>query len=65
MAYKIEFIPDAENDLENLDKSLKKEAGKKIDALSENPFPVPTIKSSNFIFSAQRNASADAPQRPE
>lgn len=38
MVYKIEFIPDAENDLENLDKSLKKEAGKKIDALSENPF---------------------------
>jgi mRNA interferase RelE/StbE len=38
MAYKIGFIPDAENDLENLDKSLKKEAGKKIDALSENPF---------------------------
>lgn len=38
MACKIEFIPDAENDIENLDKSLKKEAGKKIDALSENPF---------------------------
>lgn len=38
MAYKIEFIHDAENDLENLDKSLQKEAGKKIDALSENPF---------------------------
>jgi len=38
MAYKIEFIPDAESDLETLDKSLKKEAGKKIDALSENPF---------------------------
>jgi len=38
MAYKVEFIPEAENDLANLDKSLKKEAGKKIDALSENPF---------------------------
>jgi len=38
MAYKIEFIPDAEDDLANLDKSLQKEAGKKIDALAENPF---------------------------
>lgn len=38
MAYKIEYIPDAEKDFEELDKSLKKEAAKKIDALSENPF---------------------------
>ncbi len=38
MAYKIEYIPDAEKDFEEIDKSLKKEAAKKIDALSENPF---------------------------
>ncbi|MEW6068351.1 MAG: type II toxin-antitoxin system RelE/ParE family toxin [Nitrospirota bacterium] len=38
MAYKIEFIPDAESDFKSLDKSLQREATKKIDALSENPF---------------------------
>jgi mRNA interferase RelE/StbE len=38
MAYRIEFIPEAETDLEELDKSLRREAAKKIDALCENPF---------------------------
>ncbi|MDA8077682.1 MAG: type II toxin-antitoxin system RelE/ParE family toxin [Nitrospiraceae bacterium] len=38
MAYKIEFIPEAGKDFEALDMSLKKDAGKKIDALSINPF---------------------------
>jgi mRNA interferase RelE/StbE len=38
MAYKIEFLPDAEKDFDSLDKSLRKEAGKKIDILSKNPF---------------------------
>ncbi len=38
MAYKVEFIPKAEEDFRDLDKSLKKEAAKKIDALSGNPF---------------------------
>ncbi len=38
MAYKIEFIPDAEKDFEDLDGSVKKEIARRIDALSENPF---------------------------
>ncbi len=38
MAYRIDFIPEAVADFEDLDKSLKKEAAKKIDALSDNPF---------------------------
>ncbi len=38
MPYKVEFIPEAESDFEALDGSLKKEAAKKIDALSDNPF---------------------------
>ena len=38
MAYKIEFTPEAEEDFDNLDKSIKKEAAKKINALAENPF---------------------------
>lgn len=38
MAYRIEFIPEAERDFDGLDKPLRKEASKKIDALSENPF---------------------------
>lgn len=38
MAYKIEFIPEAEADYEDLDRSVKKDASKKIDLLSENPF---------------------------
>jgi mRNA interferase RelE/StbE len=38
MAYKIEFLPDAAKDFDLLDKSLRKEAGKKIDTLSKNPF---------------------------
>ncbi len=37
MAYRIEFLRDAEKDFDALDKSVKKEAAKKIDALSENP----------------------------
>ena len=38
MAYKIEFLPDAAKDFDGLDKSVRKEAVKKIDALSKNPF---------------------------
>lgn len=38
MAYKVEFIPEAGEDYEALDSSLKKTAAKKISALSENPF---------------------------
>lgn len=38
MAYKIEFLPDAQKDFEALDGSIKKEAVKKIDSLTKNPF---------------------------
>lgn len=38
MAHKIEFIPEAEKDYANLDKSIKSQVSKKIDALSENPY---------------------------
>lgn len=38
MAHKIEFIPDAAEDFTSLDTSIRKEATRKIDALSENPF---------------------------
>ncbi len=38
MAYRIEFLPDAEKDFDALDGSVRKEASKKIDAFSENPF---------------------------
>ena len=38
MAYKVEFLPDAEKDFAGLDGSLRKEAARKIDSLSENPF---------------------------
>jgi len=38
MAYKIELLPDAEKDFNSLDKSVRKEASKKIDTLSKNPF---------------------------
>jgi mRNA interferase RelE/StbE len=38
MAYKIEFLPDAEKDFEALDGSIKEEAVKKIDSLTKNPF---------------------------
>jgi mRNA interferase RelE/StbE len=38
MAYKVEFLPDAEADFDALDGSVRKEAVKKFDALSENPF---------------------------
>jgi mRNA interferase RelE/StbE len=38
MVYKIEFLPDAEKDFDALDGSIRKEVGKKIDALAENPF---------------------------
>ena len=38
MVYKIEFFPDAEKDFDALDGSVKREAAKKIDVLSENPF---------------------------
>lgn len=38
MPYKIEFLPDATKDFDKLSGSLQKQAGKKIDALSNNPF---------------------------
>jgi mRNA interferase RelE/StbE len=38
MPYKIEFLPDAAKDFDKLSGSLQKQAGKKIDALSNNPF---------------------------
>ena len=38
MACKVEFFPEAVKDFAALDGSVKKEAAKKIDALSENPF---------------------------
>ena len=38
MAYRIEFLPDAEKDFNTLDGSIRKEVAKKIDALAENPF---------------------------
>jgi mRNA interferase RelE/StbE len=38
MPYKIEFLPDATKDFDRLSGSLQKQAGKKIDALSNNPF---------------------------
>lgn len=38
MAHKIEFIPDAEKDYKDLDKSIKNQVSKKLDALSDNPY---------------------------
>ncbi len=38
MAYKIEFLPDAAKDFEDIDGSLKIQASKKIDALAKNPY---------------------------
>jgi len=38
MAYKIEFLPDAEKDFDALDGSVRKEVAKKIDFLAENLF---------------------------
>lgn len=38
MAFKIEFLADAVKDFEALDGSVKKEVGKKVDSLAENPF---------------------------
>ena len=38
MAYKIEFIPDAEKDFGDLDGSVKEEVAGRMDALSGNPF---------------------------
>lgn len=37
MAYKVELHPEAEKDLAALDKSIRKQVAKKIDALAENP----------------------------
>jgi mRNA interferase RelE/StbE len=37
MAYKIEFLPEAEKDYDSLDKSVQKETARKLDALAENP----------------------------
>ncbi len=38
MAYKIEFLPDAEKDFDSLDGSVRKEVAKKIDGLANHPF---------------------------
>ena len=38
MAYKIEFLPDADKDFNGLGGSLQKQAAKKIDALADNQF---------------------------
>ena len=38
MLHKIELHPDAKDDLDCLDGSVRKEVAKKIDALAENPF---------------------------
>ncbi len=38
MAYKIEFLADAAKDFDSLDKSVMKEAAKKIDTLPKNLF---------------------------
>lgn len=38
MAYKIEFIIEAEEDFNSLDKSIQKQVSKKIDTLSNNPY---------------------------
>ena len=38
MAHKVEFIPEAQEDYARLDTSIKKQAAKKIDALSNNPY---------------------------
>ena len=38
MAFKVELHPEAVRDFDALDGSIQKEIGKKIDALSENPF---------------------------
>ena len=38
MAHKIEFLPEAEKDYERLDRSVRKEVSKKIEALADNPF---------------------------
>jgi len=37
MAYKVEFLPEAEKDYGGLDTSVRKDIAKKIDALAENP----------------------------
>jgi len=38
MAYKVEFLPDAEKEYAGLDTSVRKDVAKKIDALAGNPF---------------------------
>lgn len=38
MAYKVELIPEAGDDFNNLDGGVRKQIAKKIDALAENPF---------------------------
>ncbi len=38
MSYKIEFIPEAEQDFAKLDNSIRKQVAKKIDKLSINPY---------------------------
>jgi len=38
MKYKVQFIPEAKDDYNNLDGSVKKDVNKKIDELENNPF---------------------------
>ena len=57
MAYRIEFLPDAERDFDALDRSVKKEAAKKIDALAENPFlGKPLVRNSASISRASTSS---------
>ncbi len=38
MSYQVEFIPEAAQDYDNLDGSIRKKVNKKLDELSKNPF---------------------------
>lgn len=38
MAYRVEFLPDAEKDFDTLDGSIREEVAKKIDGLADNTF---------------------------
>lgn len=38
MSFQIEFIPEAAQDYDNLDGSIRKKVNKKLDELSKNPF---------------------------
>ncbi len=48
MAYKVELIPEAGDDFNSLDGSVRKQIAKKIDSLSENPFLGEPLGSNKF-----------------